>query len=1146
MHIVSTWSPSSSVYFSGKIGENALVVAKSNRIEVIELAPDGLHHRCSLEIWGTITSLNVLRQSPYILITTDHPRPTAVVINYNAKLSALTVIRTVSLLERSSRFAEYYQGAEIHEASGIAVALSYSASLKVIPVLSKELAEFDCRSSATPLPTVAMLYIDLQLRRRIVAREVDLENKEISIEPSPMLPQTQVSDGATLIVPLEGVDGHAGYVLVLGGGQGQLFEIYGTENLSPAKRIQRKDKGSETPNRRKRARDSADVRNSDIRVELPFAEVAAYAEIDSQRMLLADQYGRLAILLCLCTPDSGAINELKCRVLGEVNSPSTITYLNDGIVYVGSHFGDSQLVRILQTPVKHENGTVSRVEVLETYKNIAPIVDAVITHTDGSSQVVTCSGGYNAGSLRVVRKGADFKELVAVERMPRISAMWPLRFPSYDKIDRFLLYSTLYSTALIDISDSGHLEEMTPDRFPDLERGRPTLAAGSLDGYDGNAFVQVTNNRVIILDLSIGAKISEWPTPKNSRRSIVSITVACVNPTQIALALQGGELLYLIIDKDMKIIEQSSRIFRDGGEPREVCALSINPMWSSFPHESRVLAAAFWGSNAVNLLKLPTLQPVSAIPLSQGESHLPRSVLLHTFGDTQPYLLAGLADGSLVAYELEKRTLEPRGKRVMGLGNLPMILTPCRHGADKPVVFVSGNRPAVLFLDNGRLQHSPIVLKASRGFGFTKCAALIHSVKYPDALLLAGPDNLVIGQLRELHKLNIRTIPLGLDNPHKICYDPDNKVFGLGILRNEPSGLNELSVESTPSFRVLDELTFETFHDFNLPSSEEVTSIGSFLLSCSGTVSRYFVIGTEITAPIPNSPHRGKIRVHRMVSVHAVDDITTLPVNGGVASLDCVDNKVVACVNSAVILYELAQTESDLRPTLIKLASWDRGYHLHTVRVRGDVLVTADALRSLDVLTYSGKGFSLRARDHSALWPIAMETVDGEHIMVAEAWGHKNLFTYKAEGGLLDRIGTYHLGERITSLQKGSLVTNDNKGVLWPSLVYFTVNGQIGVISETQGDFPLLLTELQRNMGYVLEGPGKVEHAAWRSPVNINGSLEGDAIGFIDGDFIERFLLFPKDSGEVARIMQGRKSHETLKVSYEEILQALEQLQLVH
>ncbi len=67
-----------------------------------------------------------------------------------------------------------------------------------------------------------------------------------------------------------------------------------------------------------------------------------------------------------------------------------------------------------------------------------------------------------------------------------------------------------------------------------------------------------------------------------------------------------------------------------------------------------------------------------------------------------------------------------------------------------------------------------------------------------------------------------------------------------------------------------------------------------------------------------------------------------------------------------------------------------------------------------------------------------------------------------------------------------------------------------------------------------------------RSPVNINGSLEGDAIGFIDGDFVERFLQLPKGSVEIANIMKGGNVHETLKVSYEDIIQALEHVQLLH
>ena len=126
-----------------------------------------------------------------------------------------------------------------------------------------------------------MLYVDLQLRRRIVAREVDLDNREISIEPSPLLPQTQVSGGATLIIALEPLRGHAGYVLVLGGGEGRLFEIDPMGTSPPPEKPRKKDMGGsvkspETSTRRKRARDSVDVRDTSVHVELPFSDVAAY------------------------------------------------------------------------------------------------------------------------------------------------------------------------------------------------------------------------------------------------------------------------------------------------------------------------------------------------------------------------------------------------------------------------------------------------------------------------------------------------------------------------------------------------------------------------------------------------------------------------------------------------------------------------------------------------------------------------------------------------------------------------------------------------------------------------------------------------------------------------------------------------------
>ena len=156
---------------------------------------------------------------------------------------------------------------------------------------------------------------------------------------------------------------------------------------------------------------------------------------------------------------------------------------------------------------------------------------------------------------------------------------------------------------------------------------------------------------------------------------------------------------------------RSSRILTSGKEPREISALSITPMWSAHPNASRVAAVAFWGSNNVSLVSLPDLTTLPNLGLAPSEAHLPRSLLFHTFGDIAPFLLVGLADGALVVYELDRATFQVKGRRNLVLGHMPLRLTQCKHGPNQHVVFVSGSRPAIVFLENGRLQHSPIGLK---------------------------------------------------------------------------------------------------------------------------------------------------------------------------------------------------------------------------------------------------------------------------------------------------------------------------------------------------------------------------------------------------------------------------------------------------
>lgn len=84
------------------------------------------------------------------------------------------------------------------------------------------------------------------------------------------------------------------------------------------------------------------------------------------------------------------VRDIKIELLGEVSIPECLTYLDNGVVFIGSRFGDSQLVKLNVTPDDNN----SYVTVMETFTNLAPIVDMTIVDLDrqGQGQLVTCSG----------------------------------------------------------------------------------------------------------------------------------------------------------------------------------------------------------------------------------------------------------------------------------------------------------------------------------------------------------------------------------------------------------------------------------------------------------------------------------------------------------------------------------------------------------------------------------------------------------------------------------------------------------------------------------------------------------------------------------------------------------------------------------
>ena len=114
--------------------------------------------------------------------------------------------------------------------------------------------------------------------------------------------------------------------------------------------------------------------------------------------------------------------------------------------------------------------------------------------------------------------------------------------------------------------------------------------------------------------------------------------------------------------------------------------------------------------------------------------------------------------------------------------------------------------------------------------------------------------------------------------------------------------------------------------------------------------------------------------------------------------------------------------------------------------------------------------------------------------------------------------------------------------------LFFTSSGRIGTVVNVPSELSLHLTALERNLRRVVTETTRASHAKYRAPDGQLGKSDGEAAayGFLDGDFLEKFLDYHHPSTETERVLQGGSTPEKLKQTYKEIKQSLEALKVLH
>lgn len=844
----------------------------------------------------------------------------------------------------------------------------------------------------------------------------------------------------------------------------------------------------------------------------------AWAQIDAQRFVLADDYGRLYLFM-LELDEKNKVRSWKLDVIGHTSRASTLVYLDAGCVFVGSHQGDSQVIRIAERSM----------EVLQTFSNIAPILDFTIMdmgnrsgegqtneYSSGQARIVTGSGAYQDGSLRSVRSGVGLEDLGVLGEMEHISNLFSLKSNSAAPYVDTLLVTFVNESRVFRFDAQGEVEEV--GEFAGFALDETTLTAANISQ---DRAVQVTTGRVRITDVDGGMIVSEWLPPNGH-----TITAASTNDSHVLVSLGGVSVAVLDVNNGLSVIKDKSF-----DVDSQVACVALTPDSGS------TCFLGFWKNSQLSVCSLSTLEPETNTSIS--DDSVPRSLLLtQIFPDAPPTLFAAMADGTVVTYSFDPSTKALSGRNSIILGTREATFRALPRGNGLFNVFATCEHPSLIYSSEGRLVCSAVTAEKAT----TVCP--FDSEAYPSSVAIATSEDLRIALVDTERTTHVQTLKVD-ETVRRIAYSPTLKAFGLGTIKRILKGGEEILISH---FKLVDEIQFKELDTWPLKEQELVECvIRCDLPSGSGDLAERFVVGTAYLDDQLATAERGRILILEVTPDRQLKLVTELAVKGGCRCLAICEGKLVAALIKTIVIYDV-EFLSDSHPSLVKLTSFRCSTAPIDVTVTDNLIAIADLMKSVVVVQYSrgeaGLPDSLSevARHFQTTWATALAQVDAHTYLEADAEGNLALLYRDLHGATdddkrrLNVAAEMHLGEVVNRIRPLS-IEPASAAVVVPRAFVATVEGSLYLFALIAPRYQNLLMTLQSNLAGLLDALGDVPFAKYRAFRNQVRESE-EPFRCVDGEFVERFL-------DVGAEVQG-KAVEGLGVGVEEVRALVEGLRRLH
>lgn len=602
----------------------------------------------------------------------------------------------------------------------------------------------------------------------------------------------------------------------------------------------------------------------------------AWAQVDSQRWFIADDSGKLYLLMLLLE-NSGDVTGWKLDAIGQTSRASVLIYLDDGYLFVGSHQGDSQVVKI------QEQG----VEVVQIISNIAPILDFTIMdmgnrsgegqtneYSSGQARIVTGSGAFQDGSLRSVRSGVGLEEQGLLGEMDHATDLFSLRSSDTSTNVDLLVVSFIGETRLFHFQADGEVEEKA--EFKSLVMSEGTLLATDLSN---GRLLQVTASSARLIESENGMLLSEWSPPNDHH-----ITAASANDQYLILSVKGLEALVLGLNEDLKVFAR--RQFAEG----QIACVHVSHVLSD------ICVAGFWQSAVVAILKIDTLEILQKVVVSDEAVSVPRSILLaQILPEQPPTLFIAMANGEVITFSTNPTNFALYSKKVTVLGTQQASFKALPRGNGLSNVFATCEHPSLIYGSEGRIVYSAVTAEKA------SCICSFDSEAYPGAIAIATPEDVRIALVDAERTTHVQTLPVG-ETVRRIAYSQKLKAFGIGTIARSIRRSQEV-IKS--HFKLADEILFKELDTYALNEEELVESvIRADIREDFGVLVERFVVGTAYLDDDETESTRGRIIVFAVTSERKLKVITELPVKGACRALGAISGNIVAALVKTV--YTLA------------------------------------------------------------------------------------------------------------------------------------------------------------------------------------------------------------------------------------------------